>query len=265
MSHFLYKTYIFFLGGGGLFGVLGGAGAMQGCLSVCVTFPEVTMGKTAKAKDNSKKSHSPRTLKDSFDKSKNKKGSPNKQRKAAATTAPSSPASSSHALEPSRTQRSNFLSYVRSAMASKSEEASHQAAYINAQYHQLSATEKKNLVVEFHKSGGRRQGLSCCYKQTMVVSQKATDGTWEGYLTFDGLCSKAEVTLGLGHLRCIHPIPRKAVFIHCFLSLFICLSLYIYIYRYLAILLEPMQPKPSYESRPNHRNPSFTTLLEFPR
>ena len=99
-----------------------------------------------KAKDP-KKPMSPRPLKDSFEKQgKQKRGSPKKKNPTAAAAAAASKACaspSSSQMEPSRAQ-SGFLSYVQSALPAKCEEANHQAAYINSQYHSLSSEQKKN-------------------------------------------------------------------------------------------------------------------------
>ena len=119
-----------------------------------------------------------------------KKGSPKKR-------TPSSPASSSQSLpQPSRQQHSSFLTYVRFAMTTgKCAESRDQAAAINTHYQALSAQDKKAFISEFHRAGGKKSGLSCCFSQAMQVRQLAADKQWEGYVNFGGLCELWKVGL----------------------------------------------------------------------
>ena len=153
------------------------------------------MARTSKAKSQAKKDTSPGPLKKSFE-ARGKKGqSPRKPPKSAATTtsrgAPSSPS------DVSRGDTSAFLSYLRSAMKVKSNTTAEQALQLHQHYKSLDMQEKKALICEFFKAGGKRQGLTCLFSQHVESSQVAGDLEWSGYVTAEGLMELFSVSLGL--------------------------------------------------------------------
>ena len=143
----------------------------------------------AKAKQNKAgKKDSPGPLQKSFEKK--KAGSPRKAIAAAA------PAASSQQV-PSREQNSLFLSYVKSAMNCKSAETAAQAAQVNAYYRTLSLSQKKDVILQFFRAGGKKSGLSSCYTQSLLCEQKATDVEWSGYATLGMLLDFLKVIVEL--------------------------------------------------------------------
>ena len=78
----------------------------------------------------------------------------------------------------------------------KDMESKDQASAINSHYQSLSAAEKKAFISDFHKAGGKKSGLSCCFSQLMKVRQLAADRSWEGYVNFGGLCELWKVCVG---------------------------------------------------------------------
>ena len=95
--------------------------------------------------------------------------------------------------EISRTQRSGFLSYIKAAMKSKCDQTSSQAETINRYYAGLGGEEKKAMISEFFRNGGKRSGLSSVFEQTLNISSKAKSGSWSGYCTFGQLMKLHEV------------------------------------------------------------------------
>ena len=54
---------------------------------------------------------------------------------------------------------------------------------LSKHYMELTVPEKKALIQEFFKVGGRKQGLSLCFAQAIHTKQAASEGTWSGYVT----------------------------------------------------------------------------------
>ena len=158
----------------------------------------------AQRKDKTKKPNSPRPLQESFEKAKKPAARPSPKKRKAPGSSPSSIASASTAaaapaaaatqqIEPSRKEQTGFLTYVRMAMSAKSAETSHQASLVNSHYNGLGAKEKRALIVEFHKGGAKKAGLACIFSQVLKVQEAAKSSSWEGYITFDGLCDLHKV------------------------------------------------------------------------
>ena len=163
---------------------------------ICV--PQVSiMGKTAKAK----KDVSPGPLKRSFQQ-KQKQGSPKSKKASSAASskaaAASSPASS-RASEPTRSQNSLFLTYLKSAMKSKDENHADSAVLLHEHYCKLSLVEKKKLIMDFFRHGGRKNGLSNCVSQHLQINLNIDDKEWSGYCTAKKLM-KLHEALGMGCL-----------------------------------------------------------------
>ena len=160
-----------------------------------------------KTKAATRKATSPRPLKESFEKVEKKKrqtskGSPKKRQassSSAAAAAAAAAAGGSNQIEPTRSQQCGFLSYIGWAQKSKSDDVCSQACQLNSYYHTLAPTEKKALILEFHRSGGKKGGLECVFKQMMKIKEEASNTIWEGYTSFDGLCELHKVSCGLAY------------------------------------------------------------------
>ena len=95
-----------------------------------------------------------------------------------------------------RAQTSHFLTYIKYALKNcKCEETQSQAEVINQHYMGLSAENKKRMVQQFFKEGGKKQGLENLYQQTVNVKQSAWGGSWEGYCSADKLLELNSVCL----------------------------------------------------------------------
>ena len=103
-----------------------------------------------------------------------------------------------------RVQNASFLSYLRCALKNKSSEVRGEAESVHAHYFSLSPTEKRTMITDFFRVGGKRPGLSCLYQHTLVVKQKMKDGHWSGYCTAGMLCDLHKV-LGLMRPRNLPP------------------------------------------------------------
>ena len=78
-------------------------------------------------------------------------------------------------------------------MKGKNPDASKQALEVNKYYHTLTMEEKRLMIQEFFRQGGRKQGLSMTFSQVVHNSQKADDKSWSGYINVAGLMKKWEV------------------------------------------------------------------------
>ena len=57
--------------------------------------------------------------------------------------------------------------------------------------------QKKALVSEFFRMGGKRAGFESSYKQTMAVQRKSSGGAWSGYVNIGTLMDFWKVCLTL--------------------------------------------------------------------
>ena len=83
---------------------------------------------------------------------------------------------------PRKLKTSGFLSYLRSASNGKDQEAAEQARTIQDTYGQMSVESKKNLVNAFFLAGGKRCGLTTCFKQVVKIKSDCDDRSWCGDL-----------------------------------------------------------------------------------
>ena len=101
------------------------------------------------------------------------------------------------APEPPRKQlTSGFLSYLASAMRSKSEDVCEQAKFIHQRYAEMPADQKK-MVADFFRMGGKKAGLQSTYSQSMALQTKAAGGEWSGYVNLHTLMDLWKASLGL--------------------------------------------------------------------
>ena len=113
--------------------------------------------------------------------------SPKKKGKAASSMAPSSASS-----QPTRPQHSLFLTYLKGCMKSPDDSTASQASQLSKHYNALGADEKKRLIAEFFRAGGKRAGLSSVFGQHVRCEQDHNEREWTGYATVDKmmeLCS----------------------------------------------------------------------------
>ena len=145
------------------------------------------MARTSKAKAQSRKEVSPGPLRRSFD----------KKKAASPKTKGASSSNGKKGAEAMVTRGDNaaFLSYLRSAMKVKCANTAQQALALHEKYRSMDANEKKSLICEFFKAGGKRQGLSCMFSQHVESSQIAGDKEWSGYVTPEGLMELFSVSL----------------------------------------------------------------------
>ena len=83
---------------------------------------------------------------------------------------------------PRKLKTSGFLSYLRSASNGKDQEAAEQARTIQDTYGQMSVESKKTWWVYSSWLGGKRSGLSTCFKQVVKIKTDCDDRSWCGYL-----------------------------------------------------------------------------------
>ena len=84
---------------------------------------------------------------------------------------------------PRKVLTATFLTYIQSALKGRNPECVQQAQAIHEAYGLLSAENKKAMVTEFFRSGGKKAGLSCLYEQHISVHQQCEDQGWAGYIT----------------------------------------------------------------------------------
>ena len=99
--------------------------------------------------------------------------------------------------EPTRSQRSVFLTYVKAALKGKCEETVGQAELVHNHYGSLDGESKKALIMEFFRNGGRKTGLHSVFKQSLEVQQRHHSGSWAGLCTFGKLLSLHDVSWGI--------------------------------------------------------------------
>ena len=80
--------------------------------------------------------------------------------------------------------QSNFLSYMASACKAKDETVQKKALTVLEEYRKMDQNQKRSMVSNFFKSGGKRSGLSQVYSQTISHEASAASGEWRGYITF---------------------------------------------------------------------------------
>ena len=97
---------------------------------------------------------------------------------------------SSSSSTPSRQQHSHFLTHLKATIKSKDASAARQADEINKNYHTLTMEEKRTVISDFFRQGGRKSGLTSCCTQVVQNQQKADDKSWSGYLTISQLMTK---------------------------------------------------------------------------
>ena len=137
------------------------------------------VGKTAKDKKKGAKDKQASPLKRSF-----KNGQAATSKASSTSAAATSNKRPAPADEPTRAQHSGFLSYLRFATKdSKDIDLHNQAAIIQREYSKMSSSQKKDVIVEFFKQGGKRPGLTILYKQMVQMIQSSLDGEWQGYAT----------------------------------------------------------------------------------
>ena len=85
---------------------------------------------------------------------------------------------------PTRRQHSGFLSYLRFATKDcKDTTVQNQAMVISQQYSKMNGQQKKDMITDFFRGGGKRPGLSIIYKQVLVMSSSVNESEWQGYAT----------------------------------------------------------------------------------
>ena len=90
---------------------------------------------------------------------------------------------------------SNFLSYIKCALKSQTQEVKDQAAYIADHYASVGLDEKRAIVDGFFRSGGKHPGLATTFRQCVTLSKSCTDVEWEGYIALGMLMKFFEVCL----------------------------------------------------------------------
>ena len=98
---------------------------------------------------------------------------------------------------PRKQLTSGFLSYISSAMHSKTDGVADQAKFLHQHYLSMTPEQKRQMVTDFYKSGGKRSGLESTYKQALSFSTKAAGGEWSGYVNLDGLMDLWKASLGI--------------------------------------------------------------------
>ena len=83
-----------------------------------------------------------------------------------------------------KSQRSGFLMYLKSATQSKTDDEKVSVAQILLdEYKTLDAEKKKAMVLQFYRGGAKKQGMEVIYQQLMTHRSSASSATWEGYCT----------------------------------------------------------------------------------
>ena len=85
--------------------------------------------------------------------------------------------------QPKKLQTSGFLSYLATTSKSSNSQLSNMACLLSEKYRQLDGMGKKQLVAEFFRSGGKKQGLLASYAQIYKTSQTSSNKGWAGYVT----------------------------------------------------------------------------------
>ena len=116
------------------------------------------------------------------------------KKKASPKKGSSSPSSSASQKTPSRGQTSNFITYLRSAMRSKTPSIVDQASHLHEHYQRCSVEDKRALILEFFKQGGKRTGLATVFGQHISSTQLSNDLEWRGYCLPDKVMELYGVT-----------------------------------------------------------------------
>ena len=105
-------------------------------------------------------------------------------------------------VQVSKAQQSSFVTYMRCCTTGKDSKAANQAEVMLADYRQMSAENKKNLIHSFFASGGRKAGLQSIYEQNLSLQQKSDAKSWTGYATATRIMTLHDVLLlvGVGEL-----------------------------------------------------------------
>ena len=130
----------------------------------------------------------------------------------------SSSSKSAMQTTPSRGQTSTFITYLRSAMRSKTPNVVDQARHLHEHYQSCSIEDKRALIMEFFKQGGKRAGLATVFGQQISSTQLSNDLEWRGYCLPDkvmelyGVTSLAfcEIGCSVGALCIQKKIPKMS-------------------------------------------------------
>ena len=139
------------------------------------------MGKHSSSKANKKPGKKDSPLRKSFDKNKKK----------------------DEVNGPTRQENSLFLTYLKSAMKGNNETSQAQATALHTYYARLSIQEKKGVISEFFRQGGKKQGLQSIFSQYVECENLAEDGKWSGYANWRKVLKLKEV-----------PWPNKTITHH---------------------------------------------------
>ena len=146
----------------------------------------LNMAKTRKAQSQSKadkKKTSDGALQKSFQASSGRTRVSAKSPPSSAAKAHGADRSGLDVSDVSKGDQSCFLTYLKCAMGAVDNEVKNKAERVMCQYKQLTAPAKKQMVANFLKSGGKRQGLSSIYSQVVTHVDEAREGEWAGYVT----------------------------------------------------------------------------------
>ena len=86
--------------------------------------------------------------------------------------------------------QSGFLAFLKCSQASKDAPVREQAEAVLVEYKKLSRDGKRDMVLNFFRSGGKRQGLRCVYTQKVIHKSTANTGSWEGWWLTPGAILK---------------------------------------------------------------------------
>ena len=84
-----------------------------------------------------------------------------------------------------RSHQSLFVTYCKNTTMAKDQIAASQAQRILNDYKQMTPEQKKLVVVNFFKGGGRKSGLSSVFRQVAKTESDANEKMWQGYCTPD--------------------------------------------------------------------------------
>ena len=90
-------------------------------------------------------------------------------------------------------EQSCFLSYLRCAAKGKCEQSRMEAENVLQDYKKATVHDKRCLIANFFRSGGRRAGLQSVYQQSVRSQEKASESDWTGYCTAGKILKMHEV------------------------------------------------------------------------
>ena len=85
-----------------------------------------------------------------------------------------------------------FVTYLKGTAAGKDELASNKANDMLMRYRSSSNVDKKLMVCQFFRQGGKKQGLNAIVQQTISLKEKANKLSWKGYATVGKLLTLNE-------------------------------------------------------------------------